>query len=235
MAIKGLVDRPWLLLPGTLCTVAVFDGFLDALGVQSSKRHHVQLDRPAIDDYRATFENLSGGTIVCGFSLGAIVAAHFADRMDAQCLILLGINPYPDDPAIAQSRNALAADVKAEGGAAAFQKRISEVHGQAPNKTRAQIYAMAQASEDQIDAQTQLALTRPGALPALAKAQMPVLSLTGSQDTSAPVAQGLIAAQTARQGQFHGLNGLGHFALLEDPDACAKAVIQMMETQHDIV
>ena len=143
--------------------------------------------------------------------------------------------PYADDPAKAQSRRDLAADVKANGGAAALQMRAPEVHGQTPDKTREQIYAMADACASHIDAQTQLALTRSGALPALEKARMPVLSLTGSQDKSAPSAQGLAAAQAAPHGQFHCLEGLGHFALAEDPNTCAAALIQMMETQHDTV
>jgi pimeloyl-ACP methyl ester carboxylesterase len=222
------------LLPGTLCTSAIFDGFLDALGVQSTQRHHVQLDRPSVEDYQADFDRLPVDTIVCGFSLGAIVAAHCADRMQAHALVLFGLNPFADDPEKAQSRHDLAADVMELGGAAALQKRTLEIHGQAPNKTRGQIYAMADASADCIAAQTRLALTRPGALPALAIAQMPVLSLTGSQDTSAPPAQGLVAAQTAAKGQFHSLDGLGHFALLEDPAACAAAVKQLLEHQHDI-
>lgn len=235
MATKGLANVPWLLLPGTLCTSAIFDSFLNTLGVQSTLRQHVQLDRPTIKHYRATFEDLSEDTIVCGFSLGAIVAAHYADRMVAQHLILFGVNPYADDRSKAQSRRDLAADVKANGGAAALQMRAPEVHGQTPDKTREQIYAMADACASQIDAQTQLALTRSGALPALEKARMPVLSLTGSQDKSAPSAQGLAAAQAAPHGQFHCLEGLGHFALAEDPNTCAAALIQMMETQHDTV
>lgn len=233
MAIKDLVDSPWLLLPGTLCTSAVFDGFLDVLGVDTERRQHVQLDQPSVEDYRATFENLRDDTIVCGFSLGAIVAAHCADRMTAQHLVLFGVNPFADDPAKAQSRRDLEADVTAHGGAAALQARTPEVYGQTPNKTRDQIYAMAAATADHITAQTDLALSRPGALPALANALIPVLSLTGSHDTSTPPAQGLAAAQSALHGQFYSLDGLGHFALLEDPSACAAAVLQMIAPQHD--
>ena len=76
MATDGLSNRPWLLVPGTLCTGAVFDGFLDALGVAYSARTYVTLDRPSIDDYRVDFDGLADNTIVCGFSLGAIVTAH---------------------------------------------------------------------------------------------------------------------------------------------------------------
>lgn len=230
MAISGLAQRSWLLLPGTLCTGAVFDGFLDTLGVSLAHRRTVLPDRPAIEDYRTTFETLPQGTVVCGFSLGAIVAAHHADRMDTPLLILFGLNPYADDPAKAEGRHDLARDVCAQGGAAALRARGVDVHGTQPGAVRGSIYQMADATADLIDAQTQLALTRPGALPALGRARMPVLALTGTQDAAAPPAQGRAAAQAAPHGQFHALDGLGHFALLEDPAACAAAVKQCHDT-----
>ena len=235
MDTRELANRPWILLPGTLCTSAVFDGFLDVLGVAAALRTPVQLNRPSIKDYHTTFETIPDGAIVCGFSLGAIVAAHYADDVTAHTLILFGVNPFADDPEKEQPRLDLARDVVALGGAAALQKRAPDVYGPTPDKTRAQIYTMADASTNHIDDQTRLALTRSGALPALAKAQMPVLALTGSQDSSAPISQGIAAAQAAPNGQFSSLDGLGHFALLEDPDGCAETVMQMMEPQHDTV
>ena len=230
MVTSGLKDSPWLLLPGTLCTGAVFDLFLDALGVTSDQRIVVTLDRPAIESYRATFSDLSENTIVCGFSLGAIVAAHHAGQMRARRLILFGVNPYADDPAKAHSRKDLAMDVTTLGGAEALRMRGVDANGPRPDGTRKAIYHMAEAAAHLIDAQTQLALSRPGALPCLAEARMPVLSLTGSQDSAAPPAQGKAAAQAAPDGQFRELAGLGHFAVLEDPKACADALLDMMES-----
>lgn len=224
MATNDLSNRPWLLLPGTLCTTAVFDGFLAALGVGGRTRSHVTLDRPKLADYQSDFDRLHADTIICGFSLGAIVAAHFADQITANRMILFGINPYPDDPAKAPARHALAQDVKQRGGAAALETRLSDVSGPNPAATRALICQMAEHTSPHIAAQTQLALTRPGALPALAQAQMPVLAATGTQDHAAPPAQARAAAEAAPSGQFAALDGLGHFALLEDPKACAKAV-----------
>lgn len=228
MGTPDITDRPWLLLPGTLCTGAVFDGFLDALGVKPDQRHYIPVDRPAIADYLADFDDLTPDTIVCGFSLGAIIAAHAADRMSAHSLILFGVNPFADDPAKAEGRLALARDVTAHGGAAALQTRALDLAGPQQSEARRHIYAMADQSAHLIDAQTQLALTRPGALPALARATLPVLALTGSRDSAAPPAKGLAAAQAAPSGRFHSLEGLGHFALLENPQACALAVTAMM-------
>lgn len=235
MATRGLADRPWLLLPGTLCTGAVFDRFLDALGVSHSARTYVPLDRPSIQDYSVDFESLSRDTIVCGFSLGAIVAAHFADSMTADRLILFGINPYADDLDKAPSRHALAQDVLAHGGAAALAPRLSDVFGPDPDATRAAICQMADETAPFIKAQTQLALSRSGALPALKRATMPVLAATGTHDQAAPTQHGRAAAQSAPNGQFRTLDGLGHFALLEDPNTCASTVRNWHEANHEHV
>ncbi len=233
MGTDGIADRLWLLLGGTLCTEAVFDGLLEALKVPAARRQYVTLGRPRISDYDEVFEDLPPDTIVCGFSLGAIVAAHFADRMAARQLILFGLNPFADDPTKAPSRHDLARDVSTLGGAAALTARAPEVFGPAPDETRAMIYQMADEAADLIGPQTRLALTRPGAVPALARAQMPVLALTGSLDQSAPPGYGMAAAQAAPLGHFMSLEGLGHFALLEDPDACAAAVVPFLKADHD--
>jgi len=229
-----LARRPWVLLPGTLCTGAVFDGMLDVLGVPAAHRQVVALKWPFVEDYGAVFDAMPEDAIVCGFSLGAIVAAHHADRMAAHRLVLFGVNPYADDPLKAVGRRELAQDVGAMGGAAALRARAPDLYGPAPDTARAMIHAMADADAGYIAAQTQLALTRPGALPALARAQMPVLVLTGSRDGAAPPAQGQAAATAAPCRQFYTLEGLGHFALLENPDACAAALMHMMDPAHEI-
>ncbi|WP_292288826.1 alpha/beta hydrolase [Marivita sp.] len=235
MAIEQISARSWLLVPGTLCTGAVFDGFLDALGVAERARSYVTLDRPSIQDYRADFEGLANDTVVCGFSLGAIVAAHFADSITSDRLILFGLNPYADDHAKAPSRHALAQDVRANGGAAALRTRLSDVFGPDPDATRAAVCQMAEETAPLISAQTRLALSRPGALSALTRAAMPVLAATGTRDQAAPIALGQAAAQSAPNGQFHPLDGLGHFALMENPNACSEVVQCWHEANNEHV
>jgi pimeloyl-ACP methyl ester carboxylesterase len=235
MDTNDLSKRPWVLLGGTLCTEVVFEGLLDTMKVPTSHRRHVPLNQPKIEDYDPIFRDLPHETVVCGFSLGAIVAAHYADRMSAHRLILFGVNPFADDPANAENRHGLARDVTSVGGAAALFARAPEVFGPTPDQTRAMIYQMADTAADIIGAQTRLAITRPGAVPALARANMPVLALTGSNDKSAPPNFGKAAAQAAPDGQFVALEGLGHFALLEDPIACATAIIQSAKVENDAI
>ncbi|WP_417522713.1 alpha/beta fold hydrolase [Marinovum sp.] len=224
MAIE-LTERPWLLLPGTLCTGAMFGGFLDALGVAAALRHPVAMDRPTVEAYLPELQvACRPGAIVCGFSLGALVAAHLADRLPAGRFILFGLNPHADDPARRDGRLQLAREVGRNGGAAALATRLPDLCEPDPDKARRMILAMADDTAEAMPAQTELSLTRPGALPALAGARAPVDLFTGARDTVTPLALAQEAAAVAPQGRVLPLAGLGHYALIEDPAACAAAV-----------
>ena len=83
---------------------------------------------------------------------------------------------------------------------------------------------MADETAENIAAQTELALGRPGALDALSRTTLPVRLLTGTQDTTAPVALAEAAAQSAPLGRLVPLQQLGHYALVENPLACCRAV-----------
>ena len=227
MATEDLRAHDWILLPGTLCTGQIFDPVLDALGVPSARRRTIALRHGAVADYVQLLTPLCEGAVVCGFSLGAIVAAHLGDRLGAERIVLFGLNPHADDPAKAEGRRALARDVRASGGTAAMRSRLSDLRGPDPEGTRAALLAMAGAAAPDIDAQTRLALTRPGAMEALSRTPSPVLVLTGSEDTAAPPALGREAAKAAPRGAFRLLPGLGHYALLEDPGLAARAVRDM--------
>ena len=230
MAIDGLRNCDWVLLPGTLCTGEVFGAVLDALGIPAGRRNPVSLRHPAIEAYGQVLTGHAEGAVVCGFSLGAIVAAHHADRLPAHRIILFGLTPFPDDPEKAAGRHELARDVMAMGGAPALMPRLPPVLGPRPDQARAAILAMADAAAPDIEAQTELALTRPGAMEALSQAQAPVLVLTGSEDRVTPAAQGQAAADAAPAGRFRRLPRLGHYALVEDPSACAQAIFEMEDT-----
>ena len=229
--VADLAARHWVLLPGTLCSGQVFGGFLGTLGVPESMRHTVALRHPAVEDYTAELtEACTPGAVICGFSLGAIVAAHLADRLPAATFLLFGLNPQADHPDKRRGRLNLAADVERLGGAGAMASRLPVLAGPAPDRARRLILDMAEASAGDIAAQTSLALGRPGALDALSRTKAPVWLFTGTQDTSAPHALAEAAAQAAPRGRVIPLDGLGHYALAEDPAACASAVKQTLAT-----
>ncbi len=228
MATDPADGRPWVLLPGTLCSGTVFDAFLDALDVPTAARTLVDLRHPRVEDYLdAVGEAIAPEAIVCGFSLGAIVAANLADRFDVSEILLFGLNPRADDPAKRAGRLALAHDVADVGGRASLDSRLPALAGPDPDTAREIVLSMAEDVEHRIDAQTALALNRPSALDTLANARAPVTLLTGSDDQQAPLKWAHEAASAAPKGRVVALEGLGHYALVEDPSACARALTEI--------
>ena len=227
MDIDSLISKQWFLLPGTLCTGEVFSPFLDALGVSQSQRTVIPIRYQSVDEYeRLLTEDVPPGSVVCGFSLGAGVAAHLADRLDIGLLVLFGVNPHADDPEKYQLRRDLEGDVLAHGGRKAMSAFVPEIHGVNAEVVLKTILYMAEACGHEISAQTTLALGRPGACPALSKARYPVLALTGSEDRTTPLSLARDAVGATLNGKVTCLAGLGHYALLEDPQAC-KTVLEL--------
>lgn len=211
MDIHALHDRRWILLPGTLWTGAVFDGFLDALAVPRASRHVAALRHLRIKAYTEALMALT--------EVGAIVTADHADRLEADMILLFGLNPYDVDPSNADDRHALARAVLTTGSAAAPSLRLPPFRGPHPNVARAAILRMADESADDIAAQTDRALHRPGAFDILARASGHVVFLTGNLDEQAPFRPVRMAAAMTPHGRAVRLDGLGHYALPEEPRA----------------
>ncbi|MCZ4348156.1 alpha/beta fold hydrolase [Devosia neptuniae] len=228
MAIDPADGRPWILLPGTLCSGRVFGAFLDGLAVPETARQPIIMRHPGVGDYMPELTSLCvPGAIICGFSLGAIVAAHLTDRLPADAYLLFGLNPQADRSDKRDGRLSLAREVARIGGAKAMASRMPVLSGPGPSAARALILDMADETAGHIEAQTELALKRPGALSALARTQAPIGLFTGTQDTAAPLASAEAATRAAPSARLVPLHGLGHYALVEDPAACCRAVKQV--------
>lgn len=249
MGIDELREHHWILLPGTLCSAEVFDGLLDTLGVEKARRYPIVLKYPRTEDYLPDMQDIISSIandaagvctglghdnrpqiIVCGFSLGAIVVAHLADRLDVSALVLFGLNPNADDPTKASGRLGLEDAVYKEGGRTALESRLPSILGPSPDRTRELILSMADDTASFIGAQTILALTRPGAMNALASSRCPIRLLTGSEDSGAPFKLAFSAANAAADGRAMPLEGLGHYALAEDPKLCCTLLKEVFST-----
>lgn len=227
MAIEQLRECNWVLIPGTLCTEDVFIPFLDELEVSEDKRISIKLDRPNVHDYETLLKEESKDAVVCGFSLGAIVAAHNAAVLNAKRIVLFGLNPLPDRPQNRDVRLSMEQSVMAFGGSYGLEKHVPEIQAMKVGGVKDKILSMADRSSAYIQAQTQLALTRPDALSSLSAARTTVMLLTGSNDSMTPpnLAEELTKKLTTCC--FASLSGLGHYALLEDPKRCAHSYLEL--------
>lgn len=216
----------WVLVPGTLCTGRIFDPLLDALGVMHGDRHVIMPDAPDVRDYDARLlEAVTGGEIVCGFSLGALILAHNLGALQhARAVVLLASNPFPDPPENRAGREALRDKVLASGAQDWVFENWAAMSASKRDDLRDFVAIMAEETVELIPTQTELAASRPGAQDDLAKTELPLVFVTGSEDRLTP--SNLLASivENAQNAQLNVIDGLGHFALIEAPDQVANAI-----------
>lgn len=222
----------WVLIPGTLCTPQVFAPMLAHLGVPATRRTFIQPDAPRVADYAARLRDcVIGGEIVCGFSLGALIAMHNLDALRrARAIILLAANPHPDPPANYAARVAVRDRILAGRAADWVSEGWNRMSSSRDPDLRARVIAMATATAQLIPAQTELAASRPSAVEALRETDLPLLFVTGAEDRLTPPDALREPAHAAQNAELRVLNGLGHFALLEDPAGIAQTIADALTT-----
>lgn len=216
----------WVLVPGTLCTVRVFDPLLNELGVRRSDRLVITPDAPDVRDYDARLRTaVTGGEIVCGFSLGALILAHNLGALKhARAVVLLASNPFPDPPGNRANREAVRDRVLAGGARDWVIENWAAMSASNREDLRDFVASMAEETAELIPAQTELAASRPGARDDLANTDLPLIFVTGSEDRLTPANLLSTIVDNSQHAQFHVIEGLGHFALIEAPDQVARAI-----------
>lgn len=226
---------PWVMVPGTLCTGDCFGPLLDELGplgLRPRAATFVPGDLPgSVDTARALLREAPRRFVICGFSLGGIVAlqAALAEPSRIAAMILVGTNGRADPPENAARRRAQVETARGAGAAALIRDGLwpSYVAAGAHDDAalRRSIETMAEATSiERFANQTEIAIGRPDALPRLARLDMPVLLLGGAEDRATPpertaeLAAGLPRAHRAI------IEGAGHFVLMERPARSARAI-----------
>ena len=225
----------WVLVPGTLCTARVFDPLLEELGVTHGDRHVITADAPDVRDYDARLrETVTGGEIVCGFSLGALILAHNLGALKAaRAVVLLASNPFPDPPGNRVNREAVRDRVLAGDARGWVIENWAAMSASKSDDLRELVAAMAEETVPLIPAQTELAASRPGAEDQLTGTDLPLVFVTGSEDRLTPAGPIRMIARNARSAHLSVLDGLGHFALIEAPDRVAAAIREGLSAMQD--
>lgn len=223
-------DR-WVLVPGTLCTPEVFAPMLEQLGVPPDRCQFIDASAPHVHDYDAPLcAAVRGGDIVCGFSLGAMILAHNLGALtQAKAVILLACNPFPDAAGNRINREATRDRILAGDEAGWVEDHWAAMSTKTSTALKTQVASMATRMADHIAAQTQLAISRPGATEQLMASQLPLVFVTGGQDRLTPPDRLPNIAQACPNASFNVLDGLGHFALLEAPDRVALAISEGLD------
>lgn len=220
----------WVLVPGTLCTPDVFRPLLDRLGVPVRSCRYIVADAPTVEDYDARLRaSVRGGEIVCGFSLGALILAHNLGALEkAKAVVLLSVNPFPDQEGNRANREATRDRILTRGARDWIHENWASMSTDCDDEVRQYVVSMAEDITELITVQTELAASRPGAEQALLNTKLPLVFVTGAADKMTPP-DGLEAIAGPSGSALRVLEDLGHFALLESPDRVADAVMQGLE------
>ncbi|MEO1745147.1 MAG: alpha/beta hydrolase [Pseudomonadota bacterium] len=216
----------WLLAPGTLCTPRVFDPMLEYLAPDDRDRDFITLDAPHVEDFHDRLQaQVTTEHIVCGFSLGSIMLAHNLDALhNARAAVLVACNPFADRMENRTNREAIRDRVLAGDARGWVQDNWVSMAANGSDALMDFVATMAMESAPLIPNQTELAASRPGAVEALLESDVPLLFVTGSQDQLTPAAPLAAIVRDARQASLQVVEGLGHFALTEDPYRVAAAI-----------
>lgn len=231
MTTQKMTRKRWVLVPGTLCTPAVFAGLLDSLGIKGEDCHFITVDEPAVQDYNARLGNaVSDGDIVCGFSLGAIILAHNLDALaKARAVVLLALNPEADTARNRVHREIVRDRILAGDASGWVNDHHHDMFKHGNERLHGLVASMAVETSHLISIQTELAATRPCAVDTLTASRLPLVFVTGSDDRLTPPARIRDIAERARYAAFRAPEALGHYALLEAPGRVAEAILHGLD------
>ena len=230
--------EPLLMLPGTLCDASVFGPMIAHL----RPREATVFDIGPFSSVNVAAERLLAAApprfALLGFSLGGIIALEMAARAPERIagLALLCANAHAIPADQHEARRVAVARVGAAGEYVREVLWPSYVGAANQNDAalRDRISAMAGAcAPGTLARQTELALSRVDSRPRLAALTMPVLVLGGEEDAINPPAIPRAMAKAIAGAELVLIPGAGHFAPLEAPEDCARAVARWLARVDD--
>jgi len=231
-----MANRPLLLLPGTLCTGAVFAHLVEPLQavadpVITAEFRHERTIR-AMADAAARLIPEGRKAAVAGFSMGGMVAIDLAARYPGKVdrVALLNSNSHADLPDRHAGRLEALAAARRQGLRAVVEERMLPAYLHLQDaEHRALILDMAEAHGlEAFAAQIEALANRPDASRALASLDCPVLILGSRDDPLCPPDSQREMLRQARRGELVLLDECGHFSLLEQPRRVQRILLDWL-------
>ncbi|MEZ0496395.1 alpha/beta fold hydrolase [Sphingomonas sp. IW22] len=208
---------PIVLLPGTLCDDAIFSPLLARIAVRASQVVVIDQSDP-VKAARTVLDRAPGRFALIGFSLGGLVALEIAlmapDRVVGLAMI--------DSNARARAADAPpSAPTPADAVAAVWPGCVGPARRD-DAALRALLDAMAErVGAETFAAQEKLVRARTDKRERLAAITAPALILAGQEDRLCPPAVQQEMASAMPDAELILIDGVGHFAPIEDPDTVA--------------
>jgi 3-oxoadipate enol-lactonase len=180
------------------------------------------------DDVAALLDelNLRQPVVLGGLSMGGYVALAFARRhpQRLRALVLADTKAGADDDAARANRDRLIAFAQEHSAVAVLDQMLPRLLGATTQARRPEVTAEVRAiAADQTPAGVVSALKalrdRPDATPALGRIAVPTLVIVGAEDVLTPPDQARFLAAAIPGARLEVLDGAGHLANLERPEA----------------
>jgi pimeloyl-ACP methyl ester carboxylesterase len=230
-------NKPTLVfLPGTLCTSAMFQGFIN-----NPRYHCVTIDfieQSSLAQMCAAIKEKveDSAVILVGFSMGGMVAFEFIRNFPEQVrgLVLLNSNCHADLPGRKEERDDHLAIAKAKGLASLMKDTYLPIYFYEPNCPESSVVlAMAEQLGTKVfEAQLQVLAERPDSLWTLSSFQQPTIIIGAENDIPCPVQHQQLMNKSAPISELHIIENVGHFAVLEQPTKIRHIINQWVEKHY---
>lgn len=232
-----MADPTVLLLPGTLCTAAVFARQAVALESRGARVHTVEFRRET--SIRQMAETAirqlpaRGMAAVAGFSMGGMVAmellAAVPERIER--VALLNSNGHAELPERRQGRLAALAEARKYGLRETVRSRLlpAYLHRQSPQHCELILAMAEELGLDCFEAQARALATRRDMSGVLKNVACPALIVGAMQDPLCPPQQQREMHRLMAAGTLLMLEDCGHFSTLEQPEALNRALLQWLD------
>jgi len=222
-----------LLIPGLLCDGVVWEPFMRALGPQvavadlSTQDSLCKMAEDCLSAY-------PGPLRVAGHSMGARVALEMAriapERIERLILLDTGIHPLREGEV---EKRADIVRFAHEKGMAALAERWLPGMVFEPNRQNARLMKtltdmVLRKDPDLHERQIKALVDRPDASLYIADIDCPVLLVVGRQDQWSPVCQHEDMLRLLPKARLEIIEGAGHFAPLEQPDAVVRVIADFL-------
>jgi len=224
--------HPVLLLPGTLCTGAIFKYQIEALEAVAPNIEVVQFRRErSIEEMAAKVAAripTSDSAVLAGFSMGGMVALELARQAPGRIakLALINSNHHGDRPERRARRLAQLAATSDEELPGLIERDYLPryLHRQEPGH-RALILQMArELGIECFRSQTAALASRPDASQTLRSIECPTLIIGSTEDPLCPPAVQREMHQLIEHSELLMLPDCGHFSTLESPERVGRAL-----------
>ena len=231
--------NPVLLLPGTLCTGAIFEHQIEALeavglSVDVVEFHHER----SIGEMAATVAQRipdNASVAIAGFSMGGMVALELARQAPERIaqLALINSNHHGDHPERRARRLTQLARTTDDELPGLIEREYLPryLHRQEPAHRALILHMARELGIDCFRSQTMALASRPDASQTLRSIDCPLLIIGSTEDPLCPPAVQVEMHRLAAHSELLLLSGCGHFSTLECPEAVSQTLCNWYSEQ----